>query len=241
MSRPLLAQIDGVKRWLLAVAAPREAQAVVEGLSGTRLREEPPIAWSATSITDRFDVVVTGVGKANASGGVARAYEPATHAGVISIGVGGALPGCEAKLGATILANSSIFGDEGAITPGGYEEIASLGFPPNQGMGDGSMGVEISASLLEALGPAAEAVGPVACVSMCSGTDGAAREIAARTSAIVEAMEGAAAGLATRRIGGASALFAELRVISNTTGDRDRQVWRLSEAIEGLRELSALL
>ena len=66
------------------------------------------------------------------------------------------------------------------------------------------MDVPISAVMLEALEPLAEAVGPVACVSTCSGTDEAAHEVVRRTSSLVEAMEGAAAGLAARRVGGTS-------------------------------------
>lgn len=241
MRRLLLTQNDGEKRWLVAVAAVLEAQAVIEGIGGHRPDAEPSIDWRPRQITGRFDVVITGVSKANAAGGVAMAYDPAQHMGVLSIGVGGALPGSGLDLGDVVLASRSIFADEGAITPSGYEDIASMGFPPDQGIGEGAMSVAISPSLLEALEPVAEAIGTVACVSTCSGTDEAAREVVRRTDAIVEAMEGAAAGLAARRVGGAASLFGEMRIISNTTGDRDRQMWRLTEAIDRLREVCSLL
>jgi hypothetical protein len=51
-------------------------------------------------------------------------------------------------------------------------------------------------------------------------------------------MEGAAAGFAALRMG---APFAELRVISNDTGDRFEQTWDLAGALRGLSALAALL
>jgi futalosine hydrolase len=74
-------------------------------------------------------------------------------------------------------------------------------------------------------------VSAIATVSTCSGTDAAATEIAHRTGAAAEAMEGAAVGLVAFRH---KVAFAEVRVISNTTGDRSRQVWALEESLAEL-------
>ncbi len=75
-----------------------------------------------------------------------------------------------------------------------------------------------------------------------------------RTAAAGEAMEGAAIGhIIARhnamRVSGASqgngsssmplARFAELRVVSNTTGDRARQTWDIPKAAARLQELVA--
>jgi futalosine hydrolase len=85
--------------------------------------------------------------------------------------------------------------------------------------------------LLAALGiPHVQAI---ATVSTCSGTNALAREIVTRTGAEVEAMEGAAVGLVASRLGVG---FAEVRVISNTTGDRGSQQWDLPGALAALRE-----
>ena len=54
---------------------------------------------------------------------------------------------------------------------------------------------------------------------------------AARTKAVAEAMEGAAVVHAARRLGVPAI---ELRVISNTTGDRDNQKWDLAGALAAL-------
>jgi futalosine hydrolase len=61
----------------------------------------------------------------------------------------------------------------------------------------------------------------------CTGTDAAAREIAARTGAAVESMEGAAVVHACLRMG---VPVGEVRAVSNMVGDRDRGAWRVREA-----------
>ncbi|HBS28303.1 MAG TPA: hypothetical protein DEB06_02375, partial [Phycisphaerales bacterium] len=53
----------------------------------------PQIEWRARELSERFEMVVTGVGKANAAGAVARVLDAGRHAGVINLGVAGALPG----------------------------------------------------------------------------------------------------------------------------------------------------
>ena len=68
-------------------------------------------------------------------------------------------------------------------------------------------------------------------VATCSGSDAAAAEVARRTGAIAEAMEGAAVVHAARRL---ATPAIELRAISNTTGDRAAQVWDLPSALQSL-------
>ena len=62
----------------------------------------------------------------------------------------------------------------------------------------------------------------------------------ARTGAIAEAMEGGAVGVSAARVGG-GVWFSELRVISNTTGDRAGQRWDLSRALARLSETAGRL
>ena len=84
--------------------------------------------------------------------------------------------------------------------------------------------------------------GPIATVATCSGSDEAAREVVQRTGAVAEAMEGAAVVHAAHRLGVGPI---ELRTISNTTGDRQQQVWRLDDALAALgsavREMAGIL
>jgi len=105
----------------------------------------------------------------------------------------------------------------------------SLGF--KLGDFDGNS-VPVDESMLERLS-GDFGIGPIATVATCSGTDAAAAEVARRTGALAEAMEGAAVVHAARRL---HVPAIELRSISNTTGDRARQQWDLALA---LRSLSA--
>lgn len=238
MPTPLLAPLESPgKCWLIAAAAPAEARAVAEGLTCVQ-RDQPFPRWQEASLSPRFSLVVTGVGKACAAAGVARVYDPRRHLGVLNVGVAGALPESGLGLLDVILATESVYADEGALTARGWVDIAAMGFPPDA---SGRMGAPASPGLVEALAALGGARGRIATVSTCSGTDTAAAEVRARTGARAEAMEGAAAGFTARGIGGSECLFAELRVISNTTGDRERQVWKLPDALARLREALSLL
>ena len=77
-------------------------------------------------------------------------------------------------------------------------------------------------------------VGPMATVSTCSGTDSLAAQVRNRTGALAEAMEGASVGLVAHRLG---VPFGEVRIVSNTTGDRDRQRWDIKLALSKLSEV----
>lgn len=142
-------------------------------------------------------------------------------------------------IGSAIVASLSIYGDEGVPTPDDrFTDIATLGFAPNVGLGEEpSIAVHGDETLRAALRPLADADGVIATVSECSGTDSRAALIAARTGAVAEAMEGAAIGFTLRRLVGRHVPFAELRVVSNTTGDRTRQVWDARAALSRLEDL----
>lgn len=216
---------------LLAVAAPLEADAVLRGLGlGARARPEP---WTQVGLGDRFEMILTGVGKANAAGAVARVLAP-RHAGVLSLGLAGALPGSGLEIGGVVVAEACVFADDGAATPEGFRSQADLGFPAVPGLGER---LEPDARWRSVLGPLGRA-GICATVSTCSGTDALAREIAGRTGAIAEDMESASVGLVASRLG---VPFANLRVISNATGDRGRQGWDLRRAFAVLEALAAAL
>jgi len=144
---------------------------------------------------------------------------------VISAGVAGSLPDSALALGEAVVASSCIYVEEGLAAPAGFLDMTGLGF--SLGDFEGNT-VPVDELLLQRLDRRYRA-GPIATVATCSGTDTAAREVVRRTGAIAEAMEGAAVVHAARRLGVAAI---ELRVISNTTGDRDRQQWDLPGALK---------
>lgn len=222
---PSLSNFLSGRKLLLAVAAPSETRAVLAAFS----RTDVPVAWSVLEASPGVEVLVTGVGKANAAGAVARVLDPSRHGVVLSVGIAGAY--APLAIGSSVLATASIYADEGVQGPVAFTDIATLGFPPAELPG---MGFPAPVPLLEALRPLADAVGPITTVSSCSGTDALARERADRTSAIAESMEGAAVAHAAHRIGVPAA---ELRIISNNAGDRDKQVWNLPLSLARLTDV----
>jgi len=217
---------------LLVVAAPLEARAIIEA-AGSSVSDA--VSWEPRPLSARLDLVVAGVGKAAAAAATARVIDPGRHALALSIGVAGALPGSGLELADALASTRSVFADEGLAGPSGFTPIDTLGFAP---FPDGTAGADAHPAALEALGALTGATGPVATVSTISGTDDLARAVAERTDARAEAMEGAAVALAAARL---SVPFAEVRVISNTTGDRERQRWDLPAALARLGSLAAEL
>ncbi|NCF39836.1 MAG: futalosine hydrolase [Planctomycetia bacterium] len=177
--------------------------------------------------------VVSGVGRVNAAVATTIAIQGLESTPfVIASGIAGSLPRPDARsIGDIVIGDRAIAADEGIRTPTGFQSIAEMGFPL-AGFMDGDAVLSdvglvrgLAARLPDAV------VGPIATVGTCSGTDDLASELAARTGAIAEAMEGAAVLQAAGLLG---ARAVEVRVISNGTGDRARQVWDLDKAFSAL-------
>lgn len=236
MLHSILHSVESSRGVLLAVAAPNEVQAVLRDL--LPLRTNPPEAlphWALIPLGPRADLVLTGIGKVNAAGAVARVLDLRRHAGVLSVGIGGALPDLNsanaafaAPLGQAIAATASIYADEGLETPEKFVDCESLGFPLGPFKGNTA---PVDPTWLSTLTAAGLRSAAVATVSTCSGTNALAHQVARRTGAVVEAMEGAAVGHVAARLG---ARFAEIRVVSNTTGNRAEQRWEIRAAFERL-------
>ena len=218
--------------WLLVVAAAAEARAVLRGLGQD---PEPPEDWMPITVGPKLSLVVSGIGKANAAAATAIALRSGDFGGVMNLGIAGSLPiAAPLSLGHSIAATRSIFADEGLALPdGSFVGCADMGFP--LGPFD-DWGVRADKDLLDRLASLASVTAPIATVSTCSGTDALARAVVERTWAVAEAMEGAAVGQIAARMGVA---FLELRVVSNTTGDRSGQQWAIGPALEGLAAIAA--
>jgi len=234
----------GEGRVLLVVAAAAEARAALSACNGPVNAAER--AWRLIPLTDRLDLAVAGVGKANAAGCTAAVFDRARHGCVLSVGVCGALGAFGPALRTVVLGDESVYADEGLELTGSFLDVSAMGFAPCESAdAEGAPGVRADAALLDALRPLAGVVGPIATVSTGAGTDARAVEIVRRTGAVAEAMEGAAVGVALRRLadarGEAPARFTEIRVVSNSTGDRDHQAWDLKGALDALSGLVAAL
>jgi futalosine hydrolase len=173
-------------------------------------------------------VVTGGIGRTNAAAATtASLVRDGAFDAVLSAGVAGALPDGGLGLGDAVLASACVYAEEGIATAHGHVDLESIGL--ELGDFEGNV-VPVDETLLERL-EGGFRLGPIATVATCSGTDAAAREIARRTGAVAEAMEGAAVVHAARRL---RVPAIELRAISNTTGDRAAQNWDLEGGLRAL-------
>jgi futalosine hydrolase len=217
-------------RILIAVAAAREAEAVLSAIAPNVPGAVSSEEWGVISV-GRVDLVRTGVGKSNAAGATARFLDAARHRLAINVGIAGALPGSGLSVLDAVIASECVFADEGVRTPDRFIMLSEAGFPCMAGRRDS---VASDAGVMRELGIGDARVGAIATVSACSGTDELASEIRDRTGALAEGMEGAACGLVSARTG---VRFAEIRVISNRTGRREAQHWNLDGAFARLAEI----
>ncbi|MET8470253.1 futalosine hydrolase [Streptomyces sp. NPDC006422] len=196
---------------LIATAVPAERDAVARGVQG-----HPAI-----------DVVAVGVGPAAAAAGTATALTRAELAGdpytlVVSAGIGG---GFTAAPGAVLVADAITVADLGAETAEGFVPVTELGF--------GTVTHTPPESLVRELAAAASAtVGAVLTVSTVTGTADRAALLAQRhPGAVAEAMEGFGVAEAAAAHG---VPVAEIRTVSNAVGPRDRDAWRIGDALAAL-------
>ncbi|MCX5068850.1 futalosine hydrolase [Micromonospora lupini] len=204
---------------LVVTAVPAEADAVRAGLTDASVTVAP-----------------IGVGPAVAGAATARLLALAEAAGrpyraVVSAGVAGGFTG-RAAVGDTVLGTASIAADLGAESPDGFIPVDDLGMPQAL-LGGGSV-MPADPGLLAALRAAlpAATTGPVLTVSTVTGTAAGTDELRRRhPEAVAEAMEGYGVAVAAAQAG---VPFVELRTISNPIGPRDRDAWRLREALTAL-------
>lgn len=170
-------------------------------------------------------IVRTGVGPVNAAHAATVAIIQDKPAAIVVCGVGGAYPSSGLHVGDVVCADVECYGDLGATSPAGFLDMKALGFPIVESP-------QIYNDLPMQFWPTARRVKFVT-VSTCTGTEDAARAIAARTGGAVENMEGAAiahvAHLHRVAVG-------EVRGISNIVTNRDTSAWRLNDAAVAAQE-----
>jgi futalosine hydrolase len=207
-------------RILVATAVPAERDAIMRGLGDTTM----------------FDVLAVGVGPVMAAVSVTKALAGEEYGLVMSAGIGGGFVG-RAAVGSLVVASDIVAADLGADTPEGFLSLEELGF----GISRISLDADLVSKVLKVLHGAKLPVttGPVLTVSTVTGTEAKAIELASRVpGATAEAMEGFGVGMAARDKG---IPFLEIRAISNPVGPRDRESWRIKEALSVLETASKIL
>ena len=176
-----------------------------------------------------------GIGKAAAAAATITLLHYCRPEALLLFGCGGAYPHSGLEIGDLALAETEIFGDEGVLTPHGFDDLAAMRLPMRQGDESFFNSWPTDEPLRERSRPtlldlADEqgiklATGSFVTVSTCTGTTTRAIEIEQRTGGICENMEGAAVALACRQL---SVPLLEMRGISNLVEDRDTSRWDLA-------------
>lgn len=208
------------QRVLIVTSVAAERDAVLRGLNGDA----------------RFEVLIGGVGVAQAAISTAKALTKADYGLVVCAGIAGGFAE-QAAVGDVVVASEIIAADLGAETPQGFTSVDELGFGSTRVAVPAQLAARLAAALQAAALPTV--LGPVLTLSTVTGTAETAQALAARVpGAAAEAMEGFGAALAAQDAG-LPAL--ELRTISNAVGPRDRAAWRIKEALAALESASAVL
>lgn len=213
-------------RVLVVTAVPAERDAVTRAFGGpAQVREVP---GAEVHRAGPFDVLAGGVGPAAAAAAAAFALAaaPEPYGLVVSAGIGGGFAPA-APVGSLVVATGIVAADLGAETPDGFVPVTGLGFGRDAFVPPEALVREVAAAT-------GAAPGPVLTVSTVTGS--AARTaalLAAHPGAVAEAMEGFGVAEAADRLG---VPVLELRAVSNPVGPRDRDAWRIGEALAALTE-----
>ncbi|WP_019637967.1 futalosine hydrolase [Paenibacillus fonticola] len=212
-------------RTLIMTAVEAEREAVLRGLNGAA----------------GFDVRLAGVGPIAAAANTAAILTdgpppiPAWDL-VISAGIGGGFTGA-AEIGSVVMATMIIAADLGAESQEGFLSLEELGF--------GSSRIAAEATLTERWAKAAAAVGipvctaPILTLSTVTGSEATANLLSQRVpGAAAEAMEGYGVAMAAHNL---QLPVLEIRAISNTVGPRQRELWKIKDALLALEQACSLL
>ncbi|MFH9605987.1 futalosine hydrolase [Streptomyces sp. NPDC017448] len=213
-------------RVLVVTAVPVERDAVTRAFGGVPEAVAAPGAELHRS--GAFDVLAGGAGPAAAAAATAFALAcaPTPYGLVVSAGIGGAFTPLT-PLGTPVVASDIVAADLGAESPEGFLPVTALGFGRDRFTPPPALVREVAA----ATGAAA---GPVLTVSTATGSaERAGALLAAHPGALVEAMEGFGVAEAAAR---ADVPVLELRAVSNAVGPRDRDAWRIGDALAALTD-----
>ncbi|QLG42423.1 futalosine hydrolase [Paenibacillus sp. E222] len=251
------------KRVLIVTAVDAEKEAVLRGL-GDKAAERfdviaagvgPASAAAGTAAALAFASAAAGASalaqgsaapsQTDAAQASAASSRPGPLAGtgltpaytlVVSAGIGGGFPG-RADVGSLVVADAMVAADLGSQTPDGFLSVDELGFGSSRVAADAVLAARLRHELQRA--GLAVSGGTAVTVSTATGTAETAAELLRRVpDAAAEGMEGFGVATAAQQFG-LPAL--ELRAISNAVGPRDRDAWRIKDALDALQAASSIL
>lgn len=211
---------ESTPKILIVTAVDAERDTILRGLAGN----------------EQYEVIAAGVGPSAAASRTAVALSSGHYKYVISAGIGGGFPG-KAPIGSLVIASKIIAADLGSETPDGFLSVEELGF--------GSACIQTPSVISEQLTRALQSAGlsaicaPILCVSTTTGTKETADALAVRNpGAAAEAMEGFGVAQAAQDFG---LPVLEIRAISNMVGPRNRDAWKIPQALQTLEAAISIL
>lgn len=208
-------------RLLVVTAVAAEADAVLAAFEPTGGTVSGRPVRRALTPAGLVDVVAGGVGPVEAALCTAALLSAGDYELALSAGIGGGFGPFPLAVAAQVA-----FADLGAqLADGGFRSVAELGF--------GHDLIAADADLTSAVaGRTGATVGTVLTVATVTGTADRAGRLRTRfPDAVAEGMEGFGVAAAAGRAG---VRFGELRAISNLVGPRDRDAWRIPQALAAL-------
>ncbi|MCX4865408.1 futalosine hydrolase [Streptomyces sp. NBC_00257] len=214
-------------RVLVVTAVPAERDAVTRAFGDVSEARVHHVPGAELHRAGPFDVLAGGAGPAAAAASAAFALASDEGYGlVISAGIGGGFAGV-APVGSLVVAARIGAADLGAETATGFVPVTELGFGRTWHLPPRSLVREVAAAT-------GALTGDILTVSTVTGSaDRAAALLAAHPAAAAEAMEGFGVAEAADRIG---VPVLEIRAVSNAVGPRDRDAWRIGDALAALTE-----
>jgi futalosine hydrolase len=208
-------------RVLIVVSVEAEKEAVLRGVGKDN---------------ETFNIVVAGVGVAAAATTTAITLTNQPYQLVINTGIAGGFVG-RADVGSLVVANEIICADLGTETDEGFLPLDQLGL--------GATGVKVNEAAKETIIAAFKqanlkvAAGQILTLSKVTGTQETTDQLMKRyPDAVAEGMEGFGVATAALKCG---IPVLEIRSISNAIGPRDRESWKIKEALIELEEASKII
>lgn len=222
---------------LVIAAVERELALLVRGMHGEHVADSLlPSEWLGRVGSCDVVCAASGIGKVNAASAATALILRWQPRLIICTGCAGAYPAGGMQVGELAVASSEISGDEGVLTPEGWQSLEAIGIPSLEIKGQRYFNeIPLSFSAAEQAFQLAAALdlplrrGRFVTVSTCSGTAGRGHDLYERFGALCENMEGAAVAQVALQYG---IDCLELRGISNMVEDRDLSRWNLTLAVE---------
>jgi futalosine hydrolase len=191
-------------------------------------------------------VVVGGIGAVNTAYALAGCLiGQARPSLVIQTGIAGAYVPAGVEVGSVLIATDEMYGDVGVITPSGWLPADVIGIPLVEARGGRpprfnefpcDPGLVAAAAAIG--GPLVARTGRFLTLSQVTGVRELGDALYRRFNALCESMEGAAAAhvCALHDIP-----FLEVRGVSNLVEDRDRDAWRIADAVRAAQAVTRRL